>query len=77
MTLFGPGGSIESEYTTRIIKYKALLEQGALTESEYQELVAILLDISNIKNNLSNEKDCRAAEQIIRSLRSWAGILPK
>lgn len=68
---------LESRYTTQIVKYKALLEQGALSESEYQELVTDLLDADTIKRDLDTEADKIAAEKILKSLISLAGVVPK
>lgn len=68
---------IESRYTTEIVKYRALLEQGALNESEYQELVQDFLDIETIKKNLLTEADKIQAERILKGLIALAGVRPK
>lgn len=68
---------LESQYATQVIKYKALLEQGAITHEEYQELVFDLLDITSIKSNLDTEADKIAAEKVMKALMALAGVMPK
>jgi hypothetical protein len=68
---------LEARYATEIIKYRALLEQGALTDDEYQELVQDFLDIDRIRKQLKTEEQKIAAEKVLKGLISLAGILPK
>lgn len=68
---------LESQYATQVIKYKALLEQGALSQEEYEELVFDLLDIRSVRSNLDTEADKIAAEKVIKSLIALAGVIAK
>lgn len=68
---------LEAQYATQVIKYQALLEQGALTQEEYQELVFDLLDARSVKSDLDTEADKIAAEKVIKSLIALAGVIPK
>lgn len=68
---------LESQYATQVIKYKALLEQGALSQEEYEELVFDLLDVKSVRGNLDTEADKIAAERVIKSLIALAAAIPK
>lgn len=69
--------NIESEYATQIIKYRALVEQGALSQEEYTELVEDLLDLDRLNSNLKTEEDKILIEKVINGLRSFSGLIPK
>lgn len=68
---------LENQYTNEIVKYRALLEQGALTQEEYTELVEDLVDLKKLRSNLETEEDKILAEKVIRGLVSLSGILFK
>lgn len=68
---------LENQYTNEIVKYRALLEQGALTQEEYTELVEDLIDLKRLRSNLETEEDKILAEKVINGLISLSGILFK
>ena len=66
---------IENQRRTQIIKYQALLEQGALSSDEYQELVQDLLDLREITKTLHTEELRIQAEKVIQALRLLSGLI--
>lgn len=68
---------IENIYRTQIIKYRALVEQGAFTEEEYQELVFSLLDSSNFKRGLFPEDQKDQADKVYQRLLILAQVQTK
>lgn len=66
---------LENLRRTQIIKYQALLEQGALTAEEYRELVQDQLDLSEITKNLETEAMKIQAQRVYQVLRDLSGLL--
>jgi len=65
----------QAQTEQKVIEYKSLLEDGDLTQAEYEELVQDLLDISKIEADLELEENKILAGKIIDGIKLLAGLI--
>lgn len=63
------------EAEQQIAEYQELLNAGQLSESEYEELVQDVLDISKIEGALDLEENKILAQKAIDALKVIAGLI--
>lgn len=60
-----------------IVELRTELEDGNITQEEYEELVEDLLDIEKIMNRLQNEEDKMYTQKVINKLKDVANVVKK
>jgi hypothetical protein len=63
------------EIEQKVLEYKSLLEDGDLNQSEYEELVEDLVDLSKIDADLELEENKILAQKIIDGVKLIAGLI--
>ena len=63
------------EQEQRVAEYKELRDAGQLSDSEYEELIEDLLDISKMSENLELEHNKIKVQKAIDAIKVIAGIL--
>ena len=64
-----------STYGNLITEYKQLLENKELTESEYNDLIQDMLDITNIEKQLNEEDHKITAQKVVDAVKALASLV--
>jgi len=64
-----------STYGNLITEYKQLLENKELTESEYNDLIQDMLDITNIEKQLNEEDNKITAQKVVDAVKALASLV--
>ena len=65
----------QAEVEQKTLEYKSLLEDGDLNQSEFEELVEDLIDLSKIEADLELEENKILAQKIIDGVKLLAGLI--
>lgn len=74
MKLYDAGGSLEAKFAVQIAAHKADLSQGIITESEYQTIIATMLDLDTIRNDLETPEEKLLADTLVQNLLTLAEL---